>query len=415
MNTKRVVVTGVGAITPLGASVSLTWEGVKQGKSGIDHITKFDASEFRCRIGGEVRDFEAKAYLEPKEIKRTDPFTQYSIAASLMAVEDARFTIGETNEHRVGVVIGTAFSGIHTVEQYHTVLLKQGHKKVTPFFIPMLVGNLAPGKVAIITGAKGPNVCVETACAAGTHAIGDGFRMIQRGSADCVITGGTDAAITPLIIGGFGNMKAVSKRNDAPQKASRPFDKNRDGFVVAEGAGAVILEDLEKAQERGARIYAEIVGYGFNSDAYHITAPSPDGEAQAQCMRMALKDASLNYEEVGYINAHGTSTLTNDLAETKAITHVFKAHSRNLPVSSTKSMTGHLLGAAGSVEAIFTVLSLYEGIVPPTINYETPDPECDLDYVPNEARSKELNVALSNSFGFGGTNACLIFKKYPSA
>jgi 3-oxoacyl-[acyl-carrier-protein] synthase II len=414
MNAKRVVVTGVGAVTPLGVGVSPTWEGVKQGKSGIDHITAFDASAFGCKIAGEVKGFEPKAYLEPKEIKRTDLFVQYSIAASRMALEDAGFSVSETTEHRVGVVIGTAFAGMHTVEQYHTVLLNQGNKRVTPFFIPMLVGNLAPGMVAIITGAKGPNVCVETACAAGTHAIGDGFRMIQRGYADCVITGGSDAAITPLIIGGFSNMKAVSKRNGAPQKASRPFDKDRDGFVVSEGAGTLMLEDLEKAQERGARIYAEIVGYGFNSDAYHITAPSPDGESQARCMEMALEDASLNYEAVDYINAHGTSTPTNDLAETKAIKHVFKDHSRNLPVSSTKSMTGHLLGAAGSVEAIFTVLSLYEGILPPTINYETPDPECDLDYVPNEARSGEINVALTNSFGFGGTNACLIFKKYPS-
>jgi len=415
MQEKRVVVTGLGAVTPLGVGVSPTWESITQGRSGIDDITRFDATAFGCRIAGEVKGFDANTYLEAKEIKRTDRFTQYSIAASRMALEDAHFKIDQANEHRVGVVIGTALAGMHTVEQYHSVLLNQGHKKVSPFFIPMLVGNLAPGNIAILTGAKGPNVCVETACAAGSHAIGDGFRLIQRGNADCVITGGADAGITPLVLGGFCAMKAVSKRNDAPQKASRPFDKNRDGFVVSEGAGALILEDLEKAEERGARIYAEIVGYGFNSDAYHITAPSPDGACQAQCMRMALRDASISYEEVDYINAHGTSTFANDLAETNAIKRVFKAHSRNLSISSTKSMTGHLLGAAGSVEAIVTVLSLHEGIVPPTINYETPDPECDLDYVPNEARVQALNVALSNSFGFGGTNACLVFKKYLAA
>ena len=411
-NSRRVVVTGLGAITPLGIDVSSTWEGLKKGESGIDYITKFDASHFKCRIGGEVKGFQPEKYIEAKEIKKTDPFVRYGIAASVMALKDSGLNITEHNAHRVGVVVGTALAGMTTVERYHEVLLLHGHKKVTPFFLPMLLGNMASGKIAITTGAKGPNTCVETACAAGTHAIGDAFRIIQRSQADAVITGGTESSITPLVLGGFSKMKAISKRNDPPQKASCPFDRNRDGFIVAEGAGILILEELKAAQQRNARIYAEIVGYGFNGDAYHVTAPPPNGEIQAKCIQKALMDASLDPEEVDYINAHGTSTVANDVAETRAIKRAFKEHSFNLAVSSTKSMTGHLLGAAGAVEAIFTVLSLYEGIILPTINYETPDPECDLDYVPNKARQKDIHTALSNSFGFGGTNGCLVFKKY---
>ena len=409
---RRVVITGIGAITPLGVDIKSTWEGIKKGVSGIDYITKFDASKFACRIGGEVKGFQPEKYMDTKEVKKTDPFIQYSIAASIMALEDAKLSINKDNAHRVGVIIGTALAGIETVEHYHKVLLNQGPKKVTPFFIPMLLGNMTSGKIAIICGAKGPNTCVETACAAGTHAIGDAFRVIKRGQADIMITGGSEATITPLIVGGFDKMRAVSRRNDPPQRASRPFDRDRDGFVVSEGAGILILEELEVAKKRNARIYAELIGYGFNGDAYHITAPTPNGESQAQCIQIALKDASIRPEEVDYVNAHGTSTPANDLAETRAIKRVFKEHSFNLAISSTKSMTGHLLGAAGSVEAIFTILSLYEGIIPPTINYETPDPECDLDYVPNRARSKAIRIAISNSFGFGGTNGCLVFRKY---
>ncbi|MBW1678762.1 MAG: beta-ketoacyl-ACP synthase II, partial [Deltaproteobacteria bacterium] len=404
MNSKRVVVTGIGVITPLGVDIQSSWDRIKKGESGIDYITKFDPSKLALWIGGEVKGFQPEKFMEAKEIKRTDIFVQYSLAAATMALNDSDLNISENNAHRVGVVVGTALAGIKIVEHYHKVLLNKGHQKVTPFFIPMLLGNMASGKIAIMSGAKGPNTCLQTACAAGTHAIGDAFRIIQRGQADAVITGGTESTITPFILGAFKKMKAISKRNDFPQRASRPFDKNRDGFVVAEGAGILILEELETALKRNARIYAEIIGYGFNGDAYHITAPPPKGEIQAKCIQMALKDASIDPDEVDYINAHGTSTPANDVAETRAIKLVFKKHSYNLAVSSTKSMIGHLLGAAGGVEAVFAALSLYEGIIPPTINYETPDPECDLDYVPNETRHKDIHIALSNSFGFGGAN-----------
>jgi 3-oxoacyl-[acyl-carrier-protein] synthase II len=415
MKARRVVITGVGAVTPLGVDIRSTWEGIKTGQSGIDYLTRFDTAGFTCRIGGEVKGFEPEKYLEPKEVKRTDFFTQYALAATHMAIQDAALAIGEESASRVGVVIGTALAGVNTIEEYHRVLLSQGHKKVSPFFIPMLLGNIAPGRIAIATGAKGPNTCIQTACAAGTHAIGEAYRLIQRGQADVVITGGTESPITPLVVAGFAKIKAVSRKNDPPQRASRPFDKNRDGFVVSEGAGIIVLEERESARRRNARIYGEMIGYGANSDAYHITAPPPEGETQAQCMRIALEDAGVNPEEVDYINAHGTSTPANDAAETKAIKRIFGAHSERLAISSSKSMVGHLLGAAGGVEAIFSVLSLYEGIIPPTINYETPDPECDLDYVPNHARRQELSIALSNSFGFGGTNGCLVFKIHPVA
>lgn len=412
LKARRVVVTGVGTVTPLGVDVRSTWEGITQGQSGIDYLTRFDTTGFACRIGGEVKGFEPEKYLEAKEVKRTDLFTQYALAATHMAIQDAALGIDEGSASRVGVVIGTALAGVLSIEEYHQVLLSQGHKKVSPFFIPMLLGNIASGRIAIATGAKGPNTCLQTACAAGTHAVGEAFHLIQRGQADVVITGGTESPITPLVLGGFAKIKALARKYASPQRASRPFDKHRDGFVVSEGAGILVVEERERALGRGASIYGEIVGYGANSDAYHITAPPPDGETQAQCMRIALADADLNPEEVDYINAHGTSTPANDAAETKAIKRIFGAHSARVAISSSKSMIGHLLGAAGAVEAILTVLSVHEGIIPPTINYETPDPECDLDYVPNQARRRDLSVALSNSFGFGGTNGCLVFRKH---
>lgn len=411
----RVVVTGVGAVTPLGPDIRSTWEAIIQGRSGIDYVTRFDTTGFACRIAGEVKGFEPEKYLEVKEVKKTDLFTQYALAATQMAIEDASLEIKETDAPQVGVVIGTALAGMNTIEEYHKILLDQGHRKVSPFFIPMLLGNIASGKIAIAIGAKGPNTCLQTACAAGTHAIGEAFHLIQRGQAEVVITGGTESPITPLVLGGFAKIKALARKYDSPQRASRPFDRHRDGFVVSEGAGILVLEKRERALRRGARIYAEIIGYGANSDAYHITAPPPNGKTQARCMEMALQDAGIAPEEVDYINAHGTSTPANDAAETIAIKSAFGSHSERLAISSSKSMIGHLLGAAGGVEAILTVLSVYESIIPPTINYEMPDPACDLDYVPNQARRRPLSVALSNSFGFGGTNGCLVFRKYSDA
>jgi len=410
---RRVVITGVGTLNPVGNGKKESWEALIEGKSGIDHITRFDASGFRSQIAGEVKRFKPEDFLEPKEVKRTDLFVQYALAATKMACEDANFSVGNgIDPHRVGVIVGTGLGGLVTLERNHKLLLDKGPQKISPFLIPMMIANMAPGQIAISCGAKGPNACVVTACASGTHAIGDAFKLIQQGAADAMITGGTEGSLTPLMLGGFCNMKALTAQNDDPRKASRPFEKNRDGFVVAEGAGLVILEELEMAKKRGAEIYCEIVGYGLTGDAYHIAAPSPDGEGAAECMKMALEDAKVAPEDIDYINAHGTSTPFNDLCETKAMKKVFKEHSKRLMISSTKSMIGHLLGAAGGVEAIFTALSIQSGILPPTINYETPDPECDLDYVPNEAREKEVTYALSNSFGFGGTNATLIFKKF---
>lgn len=409
---RRVVITGVGTLNPLAIGTEETWKAVTGGKSGIDYITRFDATGYRSRIAGEVRGFDPEEYIEPKEVKRTDLFAQYALAATKMALEDAHFSVNNGNAHRVGVVIGTGLGGLVTLEKNHKILLEKGHHKVSPFMIPMMIANMAPGQIAIFAGAKGPNTCVVTACASGTHAIGDAFKIIQQGCADAMITGGTEATITPLTLSGFCNMKATTAFNDDPKKASRPFDKNRDGFVLSEGAGIVILEELELAKKRGAKIYCEIVGYGLNGDAYHITAPSPDAEGAVECMKMALGDAKIAPHEVDYINAHGTSTPFNDLCESIAIKKLFQEHSRRLMVSSTKSMTGHLLGAAGGLEAIFTALTIKTGVIPPTINYETPDPECDLDYVPNKAREKRVAYALSNSFGFGGTNACLAFKRF---
>jgi 3-oxoacyl-[acyl-carrier-protein] synthase II len=409
---RRVVVTGMGLVIPTGIGVKTAWKNICQGHSGIGPLTRFDAYGFETKIAGEVKGFDPEIYIEKKEIKKMDLFIQYSLAATQEAVEDAQLKITPENCEQIGVIVGTGLGGLPTIERYHKVLLEKGPGRITPFFIPMLIANLASGQIAIQFGAKGPNTCVVTACATGAHCIGDAFRVILYGDAEVMIAGGTEANITPLTIGGFNAMKALSTRNDEPEKACRPFEKNRDGFVVAEGAGIVILEELGFALKRNAKIYGELVGFGYTGDAYHITAPPPDGDGAARCMRMAIKDAGLRPEDIDYINAHGTSTPLNDLTETLAIKTVFGEHAKKVPISATKSMTGHLLGAAGSTEAIFTLLAIRDGIIPPTINYEKPDPECDLDYVPNFARQKSLNVVMSNAFGFGGTNATLVFKNF---
>lgn len=408
---RRVVVTGVGIISPLGTGLEKNWDALTKGTSGVGPITKFDASELPTQIAGEVTDFNADDFIEKKEQKKMDLFIQYALAASDMALADSGFKITEENAERVGVVVGAGLGGLPTIENYHSVLMERGYKKISPFFIPMLIINLAPGQISIRHGAKGPNLSTVSACASGTHSIGDAYRMIERGDADAMIAGGTESTITPLGVGGFNVMRALSTRNDDPQGASRPFDKNRDGFVMAEGAGLVVLEEMESAIKRGARIYAEVCGYGLTSDAYHLTAPSPGGEGAARCMKMALNTAKINPEAISYINAHGTSTPFGDIGETMAVKSVFGDHARKIMVGSTKSMTGHGLGAAGGMEAVFTLLAQHRSVVPPTINYTDPDPECDLDYVPNTARDASLDVVMSNSFGFGGTNATLIFRK----
>jgi len=409
---RRVVVTGMGLVIPTGIGVETAWKNACEGKSGVGLLTRFDANGFETKIAAEVKHFNPESCIDKKEIKKMDLFIQYSIAATKEALEDARLAIGPDIAEQVGVIVGTGLGGLPSIEKYHKVLMERGPGRITPFFIPMLIANLASGQIAIHFGPKGPNTCVVTACATGAHCIGDAFRAIVYGDAEAMITGGTEANITPLTVGGFNAMKALSTRNNEPQKACRPFEKNRDGFVVAEGAGILILEELQFALKRKARIYAELVGYGYTGDAYHITAPSPEGEGAVRCMRMAIKDAKLKPEDVGYINAHGTSTPLNDFTETLAIKTVFGDQAKRIPISATKSMTGHLLGAAGSTEAIFTILAIRDGIMPPTINYEEPDPQCDLDYVPNVARRKSIDVAMSNAFGFGGTNATLIFKKF---
>jgi 3-oxoacyl-[acyl-carrier-protein] synthase II len=411
-HTKRVVVTGLGLVTPLGIGLEPSWNALIAGTSGIGPLTQFDASQLPVRIAGEVKNFDPAPYIEAKEIKKMDRFIHFAMAAATMAVEDSGLTVTESNAERVGVIVGSGMGGLHAIEHYHKALLERGYRKVTPFFIPMLIINLASGNISIKFGARGPNSAIATACATGSHAIGDAFRLIQRGEADAMIAGGTEACITPLGIVGFAVMKALSTRNDDPERASRPFDAERDGFVVGEGSGVVILESLETALSRGARIYAEVIGYGMSSDAYHITTPAPEGKGAAQCMRSALRDAGIAPEQVGYINAHGTSTKYGDELETMAVKTVFGEHAHTLCVSSTKSMTGHLLGAAGGIEAVFSVLAIARGVVPPTINLDNPDPECDLDYVPNRAREMNVDVALSNSFGFGGTNASLLFRRY---
>jgi 3-oxoacyl-[acyl-carrier-protein] synthase II len=402
----------MGLVIPVGIGVETAWKNVCEGKSGIGPLARFDTNGFETKIAGEVKGFNPELYIDKKEIKKMDLFIQYSLGATQEALENAQLTITPENSERTGVIVGTGLGGLPSIERYHKILLEKGPGRISPFFIPMLIANLASGHIAIQFGAKGPNTCVVTACATGGHCIGDAFRAIVYGDAEAMISGGTEANITPLTIGGFNAMKALSTRNDEPTKACRPFEKNRDGFVVAEGAGILILEELQFALKRKARIHAELVGYGYTGDAYHITAPSPDGDGAVRCMKMAMKDAGLKPEDVDYINAHGTSTPLNDLTETVAIKAVFGNHAKKVPISATKSMTGHLLGAAGSTEAIFTILAIRDGIMPPTINYEEPDPQCDLDYVPNVARRKPIKVAMSNAFGFGGTNATLVFKKF---
>ncbi len=411
---RRVVVTGLGIISPLGIGVKTNWDAVCSGKSGIGSISKFEVhDDFPVKIAGEVQGFQPENYLDHKEIKKMDTFIHYAVACGQMAIEDSGFEITDKNAERIGVLVGVGLCGLPAIEKYHKIFLDKGVKKITPFFIPMLIPNLASGQVSISLGAKGPNSCVATACATGTHAIGDAYKMIRDGVADAMIAGGTESVITPLAIGGFAAAKALSTRNDDPEGASRPFDKDRDGFVMGEGCGVVILEEMESAKKRGARIYSEVGGYALNGDAYHITAPAPEGEGAARCLVLALENSRLNKEDISYINAHGTSTGA-DATETTAIKTVFGGHAYKLAVSSTKSMTGHLLGAAGGVEAIYSVLAIHHGVIPPTINYTTPDPDCDLDYVPNETREKKLTAALSNSFGFGGTNGVIIFKEMVS-
>ena len=407
---RRVAVTGMGIISPLGIGIDENWAVLCNGKSGIAPITKFDTSSFPIQIAGEVRGFDPQQYMGHKEVKKMDIFIHYAVAASQLALKDSGFEITEKNAERVGVQVGVGLGGLPVIEKYHDIYKEKGVRKITPFFIPMLIANLASGQVSIHFGAKGPNTCVVTACATGTHAIGDAARLIQYGEADVMFAGGTESVITPLCVGGFHAAKALSTRNDDPQGASRPFDRDRDGFVIGEGCGVVILEEMDLAKKRGARIYGEVVGYALNGDAYHITATAPNGEGAARCMNLALKNSGINREEVQYINAHGTSTGA-DATETQAIKTVFGDHAYKLAVSSTKSMTGHLLGAAGGVEAIFSLLALSRGVLPPTINYTTPDPECDLNYIPNQAQERKISTALSNSFGFGGTNAVLVFKK----
>jgi 3-oxoacyl-[acyl-carrier-protein] synthase II len=408
---RRVVVTGVSVISALGTGTEKNWDALMAGESGIDLITRFDASQLPTQIAGEVKDFKGEDFFDKKELRKMDTFIHYAIAASDLALNDSGFEITDENAERVGVLVGAGLGGLPAIEKYHEAALGGGFKKISPFFIPMTIINLAPGQISMRHGAKGPNLSVCSACATGTHSIGDAFRIIQRGDADAMIAGGAESTVTLLGIGGFNAMKALSTRNDDPKKASRPFEKNRDGFVLAEGAGILILEEYENARKRGAKIYGEICGYGLTSDAHHLTAPSPGGEGAVRCMKMALSTAGLNPEDVDYVNAHGTSTPLNDYYETLAIKTLFEDHTKKLMVSSTKGSTGHALGAAGALEAAYCLLAMDRGAVPPTINYEEPDPDCDLDYVPNEARQADVKVAISNSFGFGGTNATLLFRK----
>jgi len=412
---RRVVVTGLGLVTPLGTGVEKNWQALLEGRSGIALVSRFDVSDFPTRIAGEIKDFVPEDFIDKKDVKKMDPFIQYAVAAAKMAMDEAKLPISAENEDMVGTIVGVGIGGLTSIEEYHKLFLETRLKKVSPFFIPKLIANLAPGQISIRYGAKGISYTPTSACSSGAHAIGEAFRLICLGEQDAVIAGGAESALTPLGLGGFIALKAVSSRNDEPEKASRPFDRHRDGFVMSDGAGILVLEEMEQAKRRGAKIYAEIIGYGANADAYHMTAPSPEGEGAVRCMRMALRSAGINPLEVDYINAHGTSTPYNDATETIAIKRVFGEHAARLAVSSTKSMTGHLLGAAGGVEGVYSVLALEHGMLPPTINYEEPDPECDLDYVPNVARQVPIRVAMSNSFGFGGTNACLVFRKWSGA
>ena len=409
---RRVVITGLGVVSPVGSSVTKFWENLTAGKSGIGRITKFDPEGFPVQIAGEVKDFDPLEYFEKKEVRRTDPFIQFAVGAAVQAVKDAGLEEFDVDKNRVGVLIGSGIGGLTTIEEQHRILLEKGPRRISPFCVPMEIINMASGLVSIRFGYKGPNISVVTACATGTHAIGEAYRTIQYGDADVMVAGGAESCITPLSVAGFAAAKALSTRNDEPEKASRPFEKNRDGFVMGEGAGIVILEELEHAKRRGAKILAEVVGYGTSGDAYHMTAPAPEGEGAARAMANALKDAGVKPEEIDYINAHGTSTKFNDLFETMAIKRVFGEHAYRVKISSIKSMIGHLLGAAGGVEVISSVMTLQTGVIPPTINYEEPDPECDLDYTPNRAVKADVRYVLKNSFGFGGTNACLVLKRY---
>jgi len=409
---RRVVITGIGLVTPLGIGADETWAALCAGKSGIGEITRFDASAFTTKIAGEVKGFRPTDFLPKKEAKRMEHFIAYAVAASRMAVEDSGLKINASNADRVGVFTGCGLGGLAFLEQNSRIIDTKGPKRVSPFLIPMLIGNMAPGMVSIQLGAKGPNASIATACAAGTHAVGEAYEIVRTGRADAMITGGTESVITQTCVAGFNAMKALSTRNESPEKASRPFDRDRDGFVVGEGSGILIIETLEDALERGASIYAEICGYGMSGDGYHISAPAPDGEGMARCMNAALDDAGILYDSIDYINAHGTSTPMNDLYETMAIKTVFKDKAHSIPISSTKSMTGHLLGGAGGIETVFTTLAIHDGIIPPTINLDNPSEECDLDYVPNVARKADIEIAMSNSFGFGGTNAAVILRKY---
>ncbi|MGI6657640.1 MAG: beta-ketoacyl-ACP synthase II [Desulfobulbus sp.] len=408
---RRVVVTGIGLVTPLGVGTEQTWDALINGRGGIGPITRFDTSAYASQIAAEVKGFDPEAWFDRKLAKNLDLFVQYALAAADMAWKDSGLSMARMDCERVGVITGCGMGGLPTIEEYHSVVLDRGPRRITPFFIPRVIPNMPSGQISMLLGSKGPNLTQTTACAAGTHAVGEAFRHIVYGDCDVAVTGGTESVICPLAVGGFGAMKALSTRNDAPEAASRPFDRDRDGFVISEGAGMLVLEEMESAKRRGATLYAEVIGFGQSSDAYHIAAPPEDGEGAARCMTAALRDAGLNPEDLDYINAHGTSTPLNDRCETTAVKTVFGEHAYKLAVSSTKSMTGHMLGAAGGVEAAFTALTLHHGIVPPTVNLENPDPQCDLDYVPQTAREARLRTAMSNSFGFGGTNGSVVFRK----
>jgi 3-oxoacyl-[acyl-carrier-protein] synthase II len=410
--TRRVVVTGLGLVTPLGTGVEKTWTGLCSGKSGVAPITRFDTTDSTVKIAAEVKDFEVDKFIEKKLSKHLDLFVQYAIAAAEMVFDDSGFAVTEDNASRVGVITGCGLGGLPTIEKYHKIVLDRGMRRITPFFIPMVIPNMGAGQISIVKKAKGPNMSVTTACAAGTHAVGEAFSMIRYGRCDVAVTGGSESTICSLAVGGFNSMKALSRRNDEPERASRPFDKDRDGFIIAEGAGMILLEELEHAKARGAKIYAEMAGYGLSGDGYHMAAPPEDGDGAIRCMQMALNDAGMNVDDIDYINAHGTSTPLNDVVETRAIKKVFGSHAQELAISSTKSMTGHMLGGAGGIESVFTALSLYNQTIPPTANLENPDDECDLDYVPGSARETKIRAAMSNSFGFGGTNAVIIMKKF---
>ncbi len=411
MDKRRIVITGLGVISPVGNTKDEFWKSLIEGKSGVAGIKAFDPDGFTSHIAAEVKGFDPSRFINPKDLKRMDKFVQYAVSASKMALDDAGLDLGKEDLNRIGTVVGSGIGGLYTIEEQYKNLLEKGPSRISPFLIPMLIVNMAPGQISITFGIKGPNSCVATACASGTHAIGDSFKIIQRGEADVMITGGTESCITPLGFGGFCAMKALSTRNDEPERASRPFDRDRDGFVMGEGSGMIVLEEYEHAKKRSAKIYAEVVGYGMTGDAYHMTAPCIDGDGAKRSMRMALEDAKLLPQDVSYINAHGTSTVLNDKVETIAIKDVFGNYAKKVAISSTKSMTGHLLGAAGGVECAVCALAIKNGVAPPTINYETPDPECDLDYVPNHARQMKIKVAMTNSLGFGGHNATLVLKR----